>query len=110
MILVSSRKFRDSWVFPVGGIDEGETPEEAAARECLEESGFRVEMEKNPIHEILFEGAKRDVEYTFFEAKALEDTGDYEMDRERMWCPLPDLPDTVAGIFREVAEIFVTKR
>lgn len=110
VILVSSRKLRDSWVFPAGGVDEGETLEEAAARECLEESGFKVEIEKDPIHEISFEGSRRDVEYTFFAARALEDTGDYETDRERMWCSLPDLPDTVAGIFREVAESFAMKR
>lgn len=28
-----------SWEIPGGGIDEGETPEEAASRECLEETG-----------------------------------------------------------------------
>lgn len=105
ILLVSSRKLGDSWVFPAGGVDEGETPAEAAARECLEESGYVVQIER-PLEELRFEGGKRDVVYEFFAAKALEDTGDYERDRKRKWCALSDLPDTVAGVFREVAENF----
>ena len=31
------------WEFPGGKIEPGETPEAAAARECLEETGVRVE-------------------------------------------------------------------
>ncbi len=105
VLLVSSRKLGNSWVFPAGGVDEGETPAEAAARECLEESGYVVEIER-PLEELRFEGGKRDVVYSFFAARALEDTGDYERDRKRKWCGLSDLPDTVAGMFREVAENF----
>ena len=105
VLLVSSRKLGNSWVFPAGGVDEGETPAEAAARECLEESGYVVEIER-PLEELRFEGGKRDVVYSFFAARALEDTGDYERDRKRKWCGLSDLPDTVAGVFREVAENF----
>lgn len=29
--------------FPAGGIEEGETPEQAAVRECYEETGYKVE-------------------------------------------------------------------
>jgi len=31
---------RDLWELPAGGIDPGESPEAAAARECEEETGF----------------------------------------------------------------------
>lgn len=31
---------RELWEFPAGRVDEGETPEEAAGRECEEEIGF----------------------------------------------------------------------
>lgn len=105
VILVSSRKLNDSWVFPAGGVDYGETPAEAAERECLEESGYKVEIEK-PLDIMFIEGGKRHVLYTFFLARAIEDTGDYERDRKRKWCGIDDLPDTVAYLFREVAESF----
>jgi mutator protein MutT len=32
------------WEFPGGKIEPGETPQAAAARECLEETGFEVEV------------------------------------------------------------------
>ena len=55
---------------------------------------------------MVIEGEKRHVLYTFFRARAIEDTGDYERDRKRKWCGIDDLPDTVAYLFREVAESF----
>ncbi len=102
---MSSRKLSDSWVFPAGGVDYGETPAEAAERECLEESGYRVEIEQ-PLDIMVIEGEKRHILYTFFRARAIEDTGDYERDRKRKWCGIDDLPDTVAHMFREVAQSF----
>ena len=42
-ILWCKRKTGDGWQFPQGGIDEGESPEEAIIRETFEEIGLRQE-------------------------------------------------------------------
>jgi 8-oxo-dGTP diphosphatase len=39
------------WNFPGGGIEEGETPEEACIREVKEETGFEVKIIKLLKHE-----------------------------------------------------------
>jgi len=38
-LLVRARNPPDAWVFPKGHIEDGETPERAAAREVCEEAG-----------------------------------------------------------------------
>ena len=41
-VLLTKRRDIPVWVLPGGGIDSGETPEEAAIREVFEETGCRV--------------------------------------------------------------------
>lgn len=41
VLLVTSRRKSDNWIFPKGHIEEGETAEEAAVREAHEEAGVR---------------------------------------------------------------------
>lgn len=43
-LLVTASGRRDEWVLPKGHIEDGESPEEAARREVLEETGFRVRV------------------------------------------------------------------
>lgn len=45
-ILLVKRRDVPVWVLPGGGIESGETPEEAAIRETLEESGCHVKIER----------------------------------------------------------------
>lgn len=43
-ILLIKRRDVPIWVFPGGGIDEGETPEVTVVREVLEETGVQVKI------------------------------------------------------------------
>ena len=43
-VLLIKRRDIPVWVLPGGGIDPGETPEHAAVREALEETGLQVEI------------------------------------------------------------------
>jgi 8-oxo-dGTP pyrophosphatase MutT (NUDIX family) len=45
-VLLIQRRDVPVWVLPGGGIDEGETPEEAVTREILEETGFHVNPDR----------------------------------------------------------------
>ncbi len=47
VLLVHSRKY-DKWVPPGGHIEEGETPDQTALREFLEETG--IEVEHTPLY------------------------------------------------------------
>lgn len=43
-ILLVKRRDIPIWVIPGGGIEDGETPEEAAVRETEEESGYEIKI------------------------------------------------------------------
>ncbi|MGW0920131.1 NUDIX hydrolase [Streptomyces sp. NPDC002755] len=48
-VLMVRRRVKEgelSWQFPAGGVEEGETAEEAAVRETLEETGLTVRVVK----------------------------------------------------------------
>lgn len=106
ILLVSSRKYPGTWVFPVGGIDEGETAEEAAVRECVEESGYIVEIEEE-LDTVRIDDGDITNEFTFYSAEVAEETEDYEKDRTRKWVKPSELENTVAEVFRPVARKFL---
>ncbi len=102
VLLVSARKVKGSWVFPVGGIDPGETPEIAAQRECEEESGYRVEPgeQLSPV-ESCTKG--KTVRFIFFLAAVVSEAEIWETDRTREWVPLSQAADRLPSIFQSVA-------
>ena len=52
------------WCWPGGGVDPGETPEEAARREVEEETGHRIDGELSPV-----DHSQGDVEFSTFAHK-----------------------------------------
>ncbi|XOF33468.1 MAG: NUDIX hydrolase [Candidatus Electrothrix sp. YB6] len=102
VLLVSARKVKGSWVFPVGGIDPGETAEIAAQRECEEESGYRVELgEQLASVESCVKG--KTVRFIFFLASVVSEAETWETDRTREWVPLSQAADRLPSIFQSVA-------
>ena len=103
VLLVSARKVKSSWVFPVGGIDPGETPEIAAARECEEESGYCVKIGKKlaPIESC---SGKKTAHFTFFLATVSAEKKTWETDRSREWVPLSQAKNRLPSLFHSVAE------
>ncbi len=70
---------RGGWEMPGGHVEPGETSEQAAVREFMEESGYRIEVV-----------AGRDIGYCdVFAAVLKERTGDAEME-SRLFSELPD--------------------
>jgi 8-oxo-dGTP pyrophosphatase MutT (NUDIX family) len=81
------------WELPMGLIEEGETPEQAAVREAEEETGWRVEGVKPLIYAQPANGIT-DSEHHVFRARAAEYTGTptevNESDRIE-WIPISEL-------------------
>jgi mutator protein MutT len=59
------------WEFPGGKIHSGETPATAATRECLEETGLNVEVEREYAR-VEHRYAHGDVELFFFACRPLD--------------------------------------
>ncbi len=103
VLLVSSRKSKGAWVFPVGGVEPDEMPAAAAARECLEESGCQVRIGPQLT---AVEAAGADSlpsRFTFYLAEAVGEAGDWERDRSRIWAPLSEAAALLPEIFQPVA-------
>jgi 8-oxo-dGTP pyrophosphatase MutT (NUDIX family) len=86
------------WEVPAGGIDEGETPADAAVREAVEESGWRP----GPLRQLgtyYPSNGLCDQAFHVFVAEGAERVGDPttpdEVERVE-WLPLAQVPELVA--------------
>ena len=103
VLLVSARTQQGAWVFPVGGVDHGETLAEAAARECLEESGYQVQI-SSCLTSVEAAGADgKSARFTFFLAQVIGETAEREHDRSRIWVSLAEAGALLPEIFQPVA-------
>jgi len=83
------REARGDWTFPKGKIDEGETFEQGALREVLEETGMSCQVIRfagttNYTHR---KGKPKIVAYYLMEANEVEFVPNEEVD-ELVWVPL----------------------
>lgn len=108
------REDQTYYVFPGGGIEAGETPQEAAQREAMEEMGVRVEM--GPL---VFESMNSIGDYYFFAsitgghfgAATGEEYTDPERERgsyEPVWVPIEML--TAISLYPEALAIEILQQ
>lgn len=99
LLLWRHRFITDTWGYeiPIGGIQEGEPPKDAAAREVEEETGWRP----GPLRPLLYtqpSSGLLDSEHHIFVADGAEHIGAPEEDweAERLdWVPIGQIPDLV---------------
>ena len=103
ILLITARSYPSTWIFPVGTVKSGESLQETAARECLEESGYVVSIGSVlEVVEIDEDDSIR--QFTFFLAQVTGEVDDYETARQRQWVSLSDLVSIVANVFSSVAK------
>jgi 8-oxo-dGTP pyrophosphatase MutT (NUDIX family) len=83
VLLVTATRQASLWVFPKGHIEDGETPEAAAAREVEEEAGV-VATVAEPIGTLEFKNARGTVRAQFYLMKFVSE-GPPRENRRRAW-------------------------
>lgn len=91
------------WQFPAGGIEAGESPEQAAVRETLEETGLKVEAAKL-LGQRVHPKTRREMSYT---ACQVIDGEAHVADADELdavaWVTLAEIPKYVPyGLFEPV--------
>lgn len=107
-VLMVRRRIKEgelSWQFPAGAIEAGESPEDAAVRETLEETGLKVEA-ASLIGQRVHPKTGREMSYT---ACAVVDGKAHVADADELdavaWVTLDEIPQYVPyGLFGPVQE------
>ena len=82
-LLVTARRQPGLWVFPKGHIEIGETPEQAAVREVVEEAGVHATV-VSPVGATEFRSARGSVRAQFYLMEFSSEGAPGE-DRRRAW-------------------------
>jgi 8-oxo-dGTP pyrophosphatase MutT (NUDIX family) len=94
VLLVRSKKDPVVWVFPKGHIDDGETPEETAARETWEEAGVKGTLGPRVGAPLEFESGRETVSVQYYVLRATEDKRSPE-GRDKQWLTIEDALETL---------------
>ncbi len=90
-VAVVHRPLYDDWTFPKGKLDPGETDEQAARREVLEETALVCDLEEElpSVHYLDHKGRFKQVRYWKMAVRSGEFTVNDEVD-ELVWVSLSD--------------------
>lgn len=114
----------DHWQMPQGGIDDGESPAEAAYREVQEETGISPEKVKliresetwlhydlpGPLSRRIWKGRYRGQKQRWFAMRFLGSNADIDLDFHKpefgayRWASIVDLPDLIVPFKRDTYE------
>jgi 8-oxo-dGTP pyrophosphatase MutT (NUDIX family) len=101
ILLVRARKNPEAWIFPKGHIENGETAEDAAARELEEEAGIRGEL-AGLIGSLNFQSGDEMVTVAYYLFRFVAEVPRTE-DRETTWCTFDEALRLLS--FRDSAEL-----
>lgn len=93
------------WEFPGGKAEPGESPDQTAVRECLEESGLAVavavtianasasDSPPNPLHRVVHRYPHGEVDLHYYECVCLDDPDAIRSETGFRWVFAADLPN-----------------
>ena len=100
------------WIVPQGGVEPGQTAQEAAIAETWEEAGVRGVASEEPIARYEYDiGAGRcKVDIFEIEVNVVEDDWPESHERRRVWLSPKDALDTISGdTLKSVLEEFLRR-
>lgn len=90
LLMITSKNNYNEWLFPKGDIDEGETPQDTAKKEVLEEAGVITKVDQY-IGKLTYTDYKFTIELKLFLMKYLGDSTQKYEKRLRKWVDIREV-------------------